>query len=60
MALPFLISSFLIPPIGIFIDKKGKRVKCLIVAALLGIITYIMFITFDPLIPLVSLGNIKV
>jgi len=59
MALPFLISSFLIPFVGVFIDKKGKRVKCLIAAAGIGIITYIMFITVAPFIPLISLGIFK-
>ena len=56
MALPFVISSILIPIIGLFIDKKGKRAKALIFSAFIGIITYIMFITFDPIIPLISLG----
>ena len=50
MAVPFLISSFLIPFIGMFIDKKGKRVKCLIAAAAIGIVTYIGFITLTPFI----------
>jgi MFS-type transporter involved in bile tolerance (Atg22 family) len=58
MALPFLISSFLIPFVGMFIDKNGKRVKCLIAASGIGIVTYIMFITVTPLIPLISLGII--
>lgn len=56
MALPFLISSFLIPLIGILVDKKGKRAKALIFSALIGVVTYIMFITFDPIIPLITLG----
>jgi hypothetical protein len=56
MALPFLISSCLIPLIGLFIDKKGKRVKALILSAFIGILTYIMFITLDPIFPLITLG----
>jgi len=56
MALPFLISSFLIPFVGMFVDKKGKRVKCLIVAGAIGIFTYLMFITISPFFPLISLG----
>lgn len=56
MALPFLISSFLIPLIGIIVDKKGKRAKALIFASFIGVITYIMFISFDPIIPLITLG----
>ena len=56
MALPFLISTILIPLIGLLIDKKGKRVKALIFSSFIGVITYIMFITFDPIIPLISLG----
>lgn len=56
MALPFLISSFLIPLIGLIVDKKGKRAKALIFAAFIGVVTYIMFITFDPIIPLITLG----
>ncbi len=56
MALPFLISSFLIPLIGMFIDKEGKRITCLIIAAALGIVTYIMFISVTPFIPLILLG----
>jgi len=56
MALPFLISSILIPLIGIIVDKKGKRAKALILSAFVGIITYMMFIFFDPIIPLITLG----
>ena len=56
MALPFLISSLLIPLIGLLVDKKGKRASALILAAFVGIITYVMFIFLDPIIPLISLG----
>ena len=56
MALPFLISSFLIPIVGLIVDKKGKRAKALIFASFIGFITYIMFIVFDPIIPLITLG----
>ena len=37
-------------------DKKGKRAKALILSAFVGIITYMMFIFFDPIIPLITLG----
>ena len=56
MALPFLISSLLIPIIGLLVDKKGRRVTALIVSAFIGILTYVMFITVDPIFPLISLG----
>jgi MFS-type transporter involved in bile tolerance (Atg22 family) len=56
MALPFLISSLLIPFVGLIVDKKGKRVTALIIASFIGIITYVMFITLDPIFPLISLG----
>ena len=56
MALPFLISSLLIPIIGLLVDRKGKRAKALIFAAFIGILTYILFITIDPIIPLMTLG----
>lgn len=59
MALPFLVSSFLIPLVGMYTDKKGKRVQLLILSAGIGILTYIMFITFSPLLPLISLGKNK-
>jgi hypothetical protein len=42
--------------IGLFIDKKGKRIKALILSGFIGIITYIMFITLDPIFPLITLG----
>jgi len=57
MALPFLISTVFIPITGKFVDKQGKRAKCLIAAAAIGILTYFMFITLAPLIPLISLGK---
>ena len=56
MALPFLISSFLIPLIGLFVDKKGKRITALIFSAFIGILTYVLFICFDPIFPLITLG----
>lgn len=56
MALPFLISSLLIPLIGLLVDKKGKRVKALIFSSIVGILTYVLFITMDPLLPLFTLG----
>lgn len=56
MALPFLISSLLIPFIGFLIDKKGKRATALIFSAFIGILTYVLFIFFDPIFPLITLG----
>ncbi len=56
MALPFLISSILIPFIGVSVDKCGKRAYLLIFAALLGVLTYILFIITNPIFPLILLG----
>lgn len=56
MALPFFISSFVIPLIGLYIDKNGKRGKLLILSGSIGIITYLLFILINPLAPLVLLG----
>jgi MFS family permease len=56
MALPFFISSILIPFIGISVDKFGKRGILLIFSAFLGVLTYILFIVSNPIIPLVLLG----
>lgn len=59
MAVPFLIASILVPLFGLFIDKLGKRAYIMIISGLLGIITYVFFILFNPILPLVTLGNIK-
>jgi MFS family permease len=56
MALPFFISSLLIPFIGIAVDKFGRRGYLLIFSALLGIVTYVLFIFTTPIIPLILLG----
>ncbi len=56
MALPFFISSLLVPFIGISVDKFGKRGYLLIFSAFLGVLTYILFILTSPIIPLVLLG----
>jgi MFS family permease len=59
MAVPFLISSLLVPLFGLFIDKLGKRGYIMIISGFMGIITYVFFILFNPILPLVTLGNIK-
>ena len=56
MALPFFISSLLVPFLGLFVDKFGKRGHLLIFSAFLGIITYILFIFITPIFPLILLG----
>lgn len=56
MALPFFISSLLIPFIGIAVDKFGKRGRLLIFSSFLGIITYILFVLATPIFPLILLG----
>jgi len=58
MAVPFLISSILVPLFGLFIDKLGKRGYIMIISGLLGVITYVFFILFNPILPLVTLGKI--
>jgi len=56
MSFPFLLSAFLIPFLGIYVDKYGKRTYLLIVCCLIGILTYIFFIYSNPIIPLLMLG----
>jgi MFS family permease len=56
MALPFFISSLLVPFIGIAVDKFGMRGKLLIFSAFLGVLTYILFIFATPIFPLILLG----
>jgi MFS family permease len=56
MALPFFISSLLVPFIGITVDKMGRRGILMISAALLGVLTYVMFICVSPIYPLITLG----
>jgi len=58
MALPFLISSFIIPIFGVIIDKYGKRGSLLILSGFIGILTFILFIFISPIIPLILLGII--
>ena len=56
MALPFFISSLLVPFIGMAVDKFGKRGNLLIFSAFLGVITYILFMATSPILPLILLG----
>lgn len=56
MALPFFISSLLVPFIGIAVDKFGKRGYLLIFSAFIGVITYILFLVSNPIMPLILLG----
>jgi MFS-type transporter involved in bile tolerance (Atg22 family) len=56
MALPFFISSLIIPFIGMSVDRFGKRGYLLIFSSFLGILTYILFIFSSPVLPLVLLG----
>jgi Mg2+/citrate symporter len=57
MALPFLISSFIIPVIGMFTDKYGQRTVLLALSCIVGIITYILFIVMNPILPLIFFGK---
>jgi hypothetical protein len=59
MALPFLISSLIVPFLGFLIDKIGKRGYLMMISSFLGILTYISFIVFNPIFPLITLGKIK-
>jgi hypothetical protein len=59
MALPFLISGFVIPVFGMFIDKCGKRASLLVFSGIIGMLTYLLFIFINPIIPLITLGTFK-
>jgi len=56
MGLPFLFSAFIIPPIGMFVDKHGKRTYLLILSCLFGIISFTCFYYTNPILPLILLG----
>ena len=56
MALPFAISSVLIPLIGVYVDKYGQRIKLLIISYIIGTFTFILFILNEPIAPLILLG----
>ncbi len=57
MALPFLISAFVVPFLGFLVDRIGKRGHLMIISAVIGVITYILFIFANPIVALVTLGN---
>lgn len=56
MGLPFLISSFLIPLLGLVIDKYGHRANTILISAVCGLITFILFLFINPIVPLILLG----
>lgn len=58
MRLPFYMSTVFIPLIGLCVDKYGKRAYLLVISGVLGTITYILFITVTPILPLIGLGKI--
>lgn len=57
MALPFLISAFVVPFLGFLVDRIGKRGHLMIISAVIGVITYVLFIFANPIVALVTLGN---
>ena len=57
MALPFLISALLVPFLGFLVDRIGKRGHLMIISAVIGVITYILFIFVNPIVPLITLGK---
>ena len=59
MALPFLVSALFVPFLGLLVDRIGKRGHFMIISAVLGIITYVLFIFLNPILPLVTLGKNK-
>jgi len=56
MALPFLISAFIVPVLSHYIDKYGKRSHYITFAALLTLCTFILFLTIQPLYGLICFG----
>lgn len=59
MALPFLISTFVVPFLGLLIDRIGKRGYLMLISSILGVLTYVLFILINPILPLITLGKIK-
>lgn len=52
-----LVTSLIfIPAIGYSVDVVGKRSRLLVLAALLGVITYSLFMITYPTLPLIFLG----
>ena len=56
MALPFLISAFLIPVLGLIIDKNGRRGYVMLVSSILALLTFVLFILIDPIYGLILFG----
>jgi MFS-type transporter involved in bile tolerance (Atg22 family) len=58
MALPFLISALIVPFLGLLVDKFGKRGYLMMISGFMSILTYILFILVNPVLPLITLGKI--
>lgn len=56
IAIPFFISTFMVPLFGILIDKIGKRSYFIIASSLLGMLAFISLEVFDPLVGMILIG----
>ena len=56
MGLPFLISAFIVPILSYAIDFHGKRAILITFSAFLALITFILFLTIDPIYGLFCFG----
>ncbi len=56
MGIPFLISGILVPLIGFWVDKNGKRATLMLFSAFLVLTSFILFMSFNPIYGLICFG----
>jgi len=56
MSIPFFISAFIIPMMGLITDKIGKRGHFLALSSILGLLSFGLFMIIPPITPIILLG----
>lgn len=56
MGVPFLISGILVPLIGFWVDKNGKRASLMLFSAILVLTSFLLFLSFNPIYGLICFG----
>lgn len=54
----FICCFFLLPVLGYFVDKFGRRTQLLLVAGILAVASHILFIFMYPIVPMILLGAV--
>lgn len=56
MSIIMIVSSALLPMVGLFIDKYGQRLRLLMAASIMAMLSHLLFQVVYPIVPLIILG----